>query len=628
MTKIRIIATLLVIMMLASLIMGCQDNTQQVAEALPTFEELVAINGYDEVFKKHATIYLKNTCIDSDPSESFVQEAVLMPGDGKVEYHMTATNIETNTVVRELSRIGDEWYYYDIDEGIWAILEVGNSEILDISTPRLFEDAAPMGKAYVDGDYVVHHAYTIYEAWEDIDALRYDYTYYFNKDTYLLEKVEIKYYDGDHVLTKTENVEFKYDVNVSDVFESTLLDRMHAAENRIDVEIIADYNTDNEKKYNIVATTDSLLYAAVLNDVTYVVYSDPECQNEILDLSEYEGTKSVTFYATKFVFEEVRNTVTEEEWNAWTTYKNYTIEQYYGNQHLIHKYNDDAFQFENGDIILFLEDKQYKLYETDEGYVAHDVTSLEFANNGLLSGGYVYDEFVYDEELGAYVLDLVAEMGMYWEVKFEDGIPVSIIYNEFTDDGGVFAIISYYTNVGTTVIDIPDYIFEEDVEDTTRKTVTEEEWDLNLNAGSYAGALVNLVDGEFLEYSYKCTNNAIELEGMLIVYEGDKTYQLQESEGVWYAFELEEGAGIPTMVPQGLKFSDYEYDEENKIYVPQNKEGAELYYSFSFVEGVLKYVLLQTTLDESNPEYYEFISFGISEIGTVEIEIPEYIILE
>ena len=112
MTKIRIIATLLVIMMLASLIMGCQDNTQQVAEALPTFEELVAINGYDEVFKNHGTIYLKNTCIDSDPSESFVQEAVLMPGDGKVEYHMTATNIETNTVVRELSRVGNEWYYY------------------------------------------------------------------------------------------------------------------------------------------------------------------------------------------------------------------------------------------------------------------------------------------------------------------------------------------------------------------------------------------------------------------------------------------------------------------------------------------------------------------------------------
>ena len=43
MTKIRLIAALVVIMMIASLIMGCQNNTQQ-TEALPTFEELVAAN--------------------------------------------------------------------------------------------------------------------------------------------------------------------------------------------------------------------------------------------------------------------------------------------------------------------------------------------------------------------------------------------------------------------------------------------------------------------------------------------------------------------------------------------------------------------------------------------------------
>ena len=46
-----------------------------------------------------------------------------------------------------------------------------------------------------------------------------------------------------------ENVSvFKYDVNASDIFESTIYDRMHSAENRIDVEIIADYNTENEKE--------------------------------------------------------------------------------------------------------------------------------------------------------------------------------------------------------------------------------------------------------------------------------------------------------------------------------------------------------------------------------------------
>jgi hypothetical protein len=342
----------------------------------------------------------------------------------------------------------------------------------------------------------------------------------------------------------------------------------------------------------------------------------------------YEGLKSVTLYATELVFDdEVRYTVTEEEWNVWTTYKNYTIEQYYGDiEHFVIKYTDNAIEFEKGQIILFEGDKQYSISETENGYVASDATGLEFTQGELLGGGYVYDEFVYDEELGAYVLDLVAEMGMYWEVKFEDGIPVSVIYNEFEENGEIFAIISYYTNVGTTVIDIPEFVYEDELEDNTRRTVTEEEWNLNLNAGNYSGNIITLVEGEFLEYSYKCTNNAIEFAGMIVVFEGDKMYQLQELEGVWYAIEMDE-LGVPTMVPQGLDFSDYEYDEERKMYVPKVKTGAELYYSFVFVDGALKYVCLQTTLDESNPEYYELISFNIDEIGTVVIEIPEYTIV-
>ena len=94
---------------------------------------------------------------------------------------------------------------------------------------------------------------------------------------------------------------------------------------------------------------------------------------------------------------------------------------------------DNAIEFEKGQIILFEGDKQYSIRETENGYVASDATGLEFTQGELLGGGYVYDEFVYDEELGAYVLDLVAEMGMYWEVRFEDGIPVSVIYNEFEE---------------------------------------------------------------------------------------------------------------------------------------------------------------------------------------------------
>ena len=631
MKKIYLILAMILMFSSLAILAGCQNKTvENVADKeLPTFEQLIAINSYDEVFKTHKNIHINNLCKYSDSSKNIVEDAILMPGNGKVEYHMLAINAETKEVIQDASRIGDAWYYYDIDEGTNAILEVGVSFVCEVSLPDFFYECKPMGKAYIDGDYIVHHAYSIFNNYDDIDAIRYDYTYCFNKETYLLEKVNMMRYDNNHNVVEENVSVFKYDVNASDIFESTIYDRMHSAENRIDVEIIADYNTENEKKYNLVATTDSILYAAVLNDVTYLTYSDPECQNPVTDLSVYEGLKSVSLYATELVFDdEVRYTVTEEEWNAWTTYKNYTIEQYYGDiEHFVIKYTDNAIEFEKGQIILFEGDKQYSIRETENGYVASDATGLEFTQGELLGGGYVYDEFVYDEELCAYVLDLVAEMGMYWEVKFEDGIPVSIIYNEFEENGEVFAIISYYTNVGTTVIDIPEYDFEEEVEDTTCYTATEEEWNIALNAGNYSGNIVTFDEGELLEYSYKYANKAIEFAGMIVVFEGDKIYQLQELEGVWYATGLEEGLGIPTMVPQGLNFSDYEYNEEKKLYVPKVKTGAELYYSFVFAEGALVQVLLQSTLDESNPEYYELISFNIDEIGTVVIEIPEYTIV-
>ena len=338
-------------------------------------------------------------------------------------------------------------------------------------------------------------------------------------------------------------------------------------------------------------------------------------------------TNETTTTTTSNPPETVRYTVTEAEWNAWTTYKNYTITQHYGDEELlIHKYTEGALQFTDGAIILFIDDKQYSLDETDEGYIAHDVTSVEFSHDGLLGGGYVYDEFTYDEELGAYVLDLIAEEGMIWEVRFEDGVPVSVIYKEIENGEAVFTITSYYTNVGTTVVDIPDYVFEP--EDITRRTVTEEEWALNLGAGNYAATLIVSAEGEFLQYSYKCTNNAILFEGNLMVFEGDKVYLLQNADGTWYAVEIDKDDVVPAVVPARINMSDYEYSEINERYVPKDKTGAEVYYSFGFRDGALSYVIIQTTLDSNNPEYYEFVSYNIEGIGTVEIEIPDYTIIE
>ena len=64
----------------------------------------------------------------------------------------------------------------------------------------------------------------------------------------------------------------------------------------------------------------------------------------------------------------VRYTVTEEEWDSWTTYTNYTIEEYTDSYRLVDKYTEYAAEFYNGDILIFDGDKEYQLKKEDDFY--------------------------------------------------------------------------------------------------------------------------------------------------------------------------------------------------------------------------------------------------------------------
>lgn len=629
MKKLSLILAIVMILASAFLVVGCcesdrNDNYPQNLETLPTFEELVAMNSYDEVLKTHKNVYHKNICTPANPDKAYLEEGVFFLGNGKVDYHMVSTTVATNTINQHLSRIGNEWYYYSTEEGMYSVLELGEESVLDYTLPDMFYNCVPMGKAYIDGDYIVHHAYAISEAMDGYAAQRKDFTYYFNKDTMLLEKATCVMYNDQHVVFESNYVEFSYDVNVDELFADKFIDKVYNAENRIDLEIVVGEN----EKYSLVATTDSILYA-VINSSTYMMYTDPECKNIVYDLSAFEGVKSLTLYAKELTFdEEVRYTVTEEEWNALITYNNYTIEQYYGNIHLIHKYTDEALQFEDGDIILFIDDKQYSLEETEEGYVAYDCTGMNYSHNGLLSGGYVYDEFTYDETLGAYVLEVTEEVHKRWEVRFENGVPVSITYKKYDGDIETVVSRSLYTNVGTTIIDIPDYVFAQEVEDNTRHTVTEEEWNLNLNAGNFVTTMFVYTEDAVFEYTYKCTGDAVEIDENIVAFDGDKTYLLEEIDGTWYGYELYNFSFLSTLMPLGLNFSDYEYLEAYNLYMPKEKTGVEFYYLFGFEDGKISYVVLKTTMDSSDSAYYDSIYFSIDEIGTAVINVPEYIIIE
>jgi hypothetical protein len=299
---------------------------------------------------------------------------------------------------------------------------------------------------------------------------------------------------------------------------------------------------------------------------------------------------------------------------------------------VVNKYTECAIEFDNGTIVIIDGDKGYSLKEKDDGYVIYKSMSMEYSHNGLLSGGYVYDEFVYNEEICAYELDLMDEMGAKWEVKFENGVPVSIVYTEVTVVDGVEknnVMTKLYTNVGTTVINVPEYVVEEE----PRKTVTEEEWNIGVSLRNFAGDFISVVDPDTFEIymcSFKYTENAIELDGKIIVFEGDKKYMLEEIDGTWYATEWNEYDFLATLIPTDLDFNDFEYFESRELYIPKEATDSGIYYCFGFENGKLSSIHAQKSLNFELPEYLEDVlfSFYVSEIGTAVIDVPEYVIVE
>ena len=248
----------------------------------------------------------------------------------------------------------------------------------------------------------------------------------------------------------------------------------------------------------------------------------------------------------------------------------------------------------------------------------------------MLEGAY-YNDFVYDEELCAYVCDAMEEIGKRWEIRFENGLPVSlkIIEVKIVDDVENTNITEcFYTNVGTTFIEIPEYVFSEEPEDNTRRTVTEDEWELNTSAVNFVADFYTIHNYEYTLYSFKSTEDAVELNGDIIVFEGEKIYILEEIEGVLYATAWTEFEIARSLLPYGLTFEDFEYSEQQGVYVQKVDNGSGWFYSVGFEEGVLKYVMAQKSLDPEDPGYFEVSGFDVYEIGTAVIEVPEYVITE
>jgi hypothetical protein len=302
MNKIRFLAAMLTLLTLFSFGCNSADNSQSDAapevEVIPSFEELIEINSYEHILKNNENCYVKNEWVAVSTDVTNLHEFVLMQNEEKIEYILEESVVGEEGYIAKLSRLGNEWYYYSANDPqmptpFFSALEI-DCQFFDYVLPELIY-GEPIGRAYIEDDYIVYHASYIRQATEDYEAKRSDFTYYFNKETKLIEKIYELEYDNTNSVVAIYNVEFVYNIKIEDYFSQTIKDYVYNYEKRIDIEVVVK-SGEEQKTYSFVATTDSQ-HIVVIGDKFYNLYTDAECTDLVESLARFEGQKSVTLYA-------------------------------------------------------------------------------------------------------------------------------------------------------------------------------------------------------------------------------------------------------------------------------------------------------------------------------------------
>lgn len=290
----RITACFVLITMFMFIMSGCGRTA-----SVPTFEELIEINNLENVFKDHTNVYVNIESKSSLSDNSYTEEVIYVKGDTGLNYHKRSKDA-SDTGYAYTSRVGNAFYNTN-DEGSVSILMEGEKTYFDHT---LDFDSTPIGKGYIENGQIVYHSYYIFEADEMFEASRYDYTLYFNKDTKLLERMDYIRYNSDHQVECEYTSTVSYDVeNIEKKFDKTSYEIIMGSERVINLEVIANVGTPEQTSYSFVTTTDSQVYAE-FNNLTYLLYTDSACQNQVLSLDEYTGEKSMTLYAKIFEYTE------------------------------------------------------------------------------------------------------------------------------------------------------------------------------------------------------------------------------------------------------------------------------------------------------------------------------------
>ena len=431
-------------------------------------------------------------------------------------------------------------------------------------------------------------------------------------------------------------IEMSYDVEMPETLKE-FLEHVNSTEDLRNVTIVINPGTDKEEIKSIQAPRGMVIGFEfdIVTGYEIEFYTDAAC-TEAYD--PYAGTDSDLTVYVKWVEsvpeDEIRYTVTAEEWEALVNEKNYTWERFYnGEIYTIQKYTEYAMDID-GDVYLYIEDKIYQLVEEEDGWFAYDCTYLELWHLGLLETFDMVD-FEYDESKQAYLYKYWEDYGYKLELRFENGIHTSLTMIEVGNESNVSVRLVH--NVGTTVIEIPEYtIVEDDFDYPVYSFVTEEVW--NSFAGGtnfeYYIFMSNFIGSDFYSevHTVKSVGNAISVDDVIYVFEDGKYYVLEETASGWIATESELPTFCFTSLLEGLSYNDFDFDENTGFFVPKEDVEDEPYSEVTFDEnGILLTLFIYNDNLSDNPEtegmdLSTVISF--SNIGTTVLSVPEYTVVK
>ena len=444
------------------------------------------------------------------------------------------------------------------------------------------------------------------------------------KTTYTYEDGTVK--EGIATITR--------DVEAPEGMKPFLAYAQETAEKRT-VTIVSNPGTENEKIETVQAPKGLQIAFGSDWDVeeTLTLYADAACTQLFEETEGFD--QDVTVYVKweeSIPEDEIRYTVTQEEWDAAVVEKNYTLtSNKNGEIFTVQKYTDYAMDID-GDLFVFIDGKDYKLYENENGWFAYDITGMEYWHGGLLEGGDM-SEFEYDEEKQAYVYKYWEEYGYTIAIRFENGLLVNMTFVDIEDESNVY--VREISDIGTTVIDLPDYEIEEK-EDIVLNTVTQEEWDALVGETNFEYTIVRYgftADGDIYAdpHSVKSIGSAIEVDGVIYVLENGKYYVLKETADGWIATESTLPAFCFTSLLDGLNYNDYEINSATGNYTPKEVDGSTSYVELQFDENGNLSTLFIYREDFVLPDVDVsiFMSMvGFVDVGNTVIDVPAYTIAQ